>query len=94
VLLVLLLLHVDLSAAQHDYMLTQGELVTEREERLKDIRAIGLPDEFADCIPDFVEKVDEHIRDRYGSIEQYLEGAGVDKQMQRQVKANLAVAEE
>jgi len=90
VLLALLLLHVSLDAANHDYMLTQAELVPEREERVKEINAIGLPDDFADCDPHFVQKVEEHIQEKYGSIEQYLEHAGIDAQMQQRVKENLA----
>lgn len=86
-----MLLHVELGAAQYDYMLSQGELVSERVERLKEINSIGLPDSFADCDPELVKTVDEHIRTRYGSIEGYLEHAGVDKDMQVRVRHNLLV---
>lgn len=91
VLFTLMLLHVELGAAEYDYMLSQGELVSERQERLKEINSIGLPDSFADCDPGLVKTVDEHIRHRYGSIESYLSQAGVDKSMQQRVKENLWV---
>jgi protein-tyrosine phosphatase len=84
-----MLLHIELGAAEYDYMLSQGELVSEREDRLKEIHSIGLPDSFADCDPKLVKTVDEHIRHRYGSIEGYLEQAGVDKETQERVKNNL-----
>lgn len=93
-LFTLMLLHVELAAAQHDYMLSQGELVSERSERLKEINSIGLPDSFADCDAELVKTVDEHIRTRYGSIEGYLEHAGVNKDMQARVKHNLLVESE
>jgi protein-tyrosine phosphatase len=89
VLFTLMLLQIELGAAQYDYMLSQGELVSERADRLKEIHSIGLPDSFADCDPELVKTVDEHIRQRYGSIEGYLEHAGVDKKMQEGVRNNL-----
>jgi protein-tyrosine phosphatase len=89
VLMAVLLLGGSVEAANYDYMLSQGELVSEREERLVEIHSIGLPDEFAGCDPDLVAKVDEHIRVKYGSIEEYLEKNGVDKEMQGKVKQNL-----
>jgi protein-tyrosine phosphatase len=89
VLMAELLLGASVEAADYDYMLSQGELVTEREERLVEIHSIGLPDEFAGCDPQLVVKVDEHIRGTYGSIEQYLERNGVTKEMQDRVRKNL-----
>jgi protein tyrosine/serine phosphatase len=90
VLLTLLLMGVELDAAEHDYMITQSELVSEREERTKEINSIGLPDSFADCDPGFVKEVDRHIRDRFGGIEQYLEHTGVNAELQASVRRNLA----
>ena len=89
VLLALLLLHVPLEAAEYDYMATQQELTSEREARLKEINSIGLPDEFADCDPSFVKKVDEHIKAKYGDVEHYLKQAGVDEEMLHAVRKNL-----
>jgi protein-tyrosine phosphatase len=84
-----MLLHIELGAANYDYMLSQGELVSERMERLREIHSIGLPDSFADCDPSLVRTVDQHIRHRYGSIEGYLELAGVDREMQERVRKNM-----
>jgi protein-tyrosine phosphatase len=89
VLMVELLLGASVEAANYDYMLSQGELVSEREERLVEINSIGLPDEFAGCDPQLVAKVDEHIRGVYGSIEQYLDKNGVGEEMQERVRKNL-----
>lgn len=86
VLLTLLLLEVPIEAAEKDYMMSQEELVPEREERVKEINSIGLPDSFADCDPRFVRAVDEHLRERYGGIGGYLEYAGVSAEVQNDVR--------
>ena len=49
VLLVLLLLNAPNEAIEKDYRLSESELQPEREERLKEITSIGLPESFADC---------------------------------------------
>lgn len=92
VLLTLLLSDVPIDAAQHDYMISQDELIPERKERVKEINSIGLPDSFADCDSDFVKQVDDHINEVYGGIQQYLRLAGVDIETQETVRKNIAAA--
>lgn len=75
VLLVLLLLGVGRGEAQREYESSEQALEKEREERLVEIRAIGLGDEFAGCGADWVEDVSAHLEERYGGVEAYLEGA-------------------
>ncbi len=88
--LALMLLEVAVDAINHDYILSQEELQSEREERLREIYSIGLTEEFADCHPRLVEEVKLHIDQTYGSIEKYLEVCGVTKGMQDTVKQLLA----
>ena len=91
ILLILLLLHIPFPAAEEDYMLSDRELASEREERISEIEPMGFPAWFAGCDPGFVKAMDEHIREKYGGIEKYLEGVGVDGEMQgRMRKALLA----
>lgn len=87
--LVLMLLGVAVDAINHDYMLSQEELQSKREERLKEIYSIGLTDEFADCDPHLVEEVARHINQKYGSIEKYLEVCGLTKEMEGSIKGFL-----
>ncbi|KAF2759213.1 hypothetical protein EJ05DRAFT_475436 [Pseudovirgaria hyperparasitica] len=89
IMLCLLLLGVPVDAINYDYMLTDGELVSGREERLKEIRSIGLGDDFGRCAPGMVSKVDKHIQDRYGGIQSYLTSVGVTDDMQKAVIHNL-----
>jgi len=86
VLLVLMLLGVDREAIDKDYMISQGELLPEKEDRLKEIRSIGLPDEFAGCPDNWVESVHEHINTDYGGVEKYLLSCGVTEDMEESLK--------
>ena len=86
--LVLFLLGVPLEAINQDYLMTDGELDSEREERLKEIRSIGLDDSFAYCDKDMVENVNKHLLEK-GGIENYLDSCGVTEEMRTKVKQIL-----
>jgi protein-tyrosine phosphatase len=86
ILLILLLCGVGQEAAEQDYVLSAKELEPENEERLKDIRKVGLDDSFVGCPPDFVEKVIKHLDDQYGGVEKYLSRIGVDPDAQHRIR--------
>jgi protein-tyrosine phosphatase len=90
VMLILLLLKTDLGIIDKDYQLSESELAAEMEERLREIGAIGLSRQFALCPSDLVPSVNSHILERYGSVEQYLEKAGVTKEQIDFVKRKLS----
>jgi protein-tyrosine phosphatase len=83
--LLLLLLNVPVDAIQYDYMLTDRGLITEREEKVKEVASIGLKENFADCDPDLVQSVIKHIKDKYGSPQKYLLQIGVSKDQQSNI---------
>ena len=56
--------------------MSEKELLPERESRLKEIRSIGLSDDFADCPKDWIEKMNEHLEEKYGGVSKYCEGIG------------------
>jgi len=87
--LVLMLLDVPTDAIDRDYMTSSTELSPERDEKLLEVHSIGLTDEFAECDPQLVGIVDDHIRSKYGSIGKYLRKAGVSTNMQAQVRRIL-----
>ena len=89
VLLVLMLCDVPREVIEDDYRLSQGELAPEREERIKEIRAIGLGDDFADCPADWIEKVSGYVDSEFGGVEKYLLRCGVTVDMQNRVKEVL-----
>lgn len=93
VLLVLMLLGVTRQAIERDYRLSEKELLSERAEKLREIRSIGLPDEFADCPEGWVGKVCGWIDERFGGVEAYLEHCGVGAAMRDRVKKILMKVE-
>ncbi|PTU19241.1 hypothetical protein P175DRAFT_0441647 [Aspergillus ochraceoroseus IBT 24754] len=81
VVLLLLLLTgvVDDEAMAAEYVLSESELAVEGEERMKEIRALGLDDEFARCPGVFTREVGAYLDERYGGVQGYLGGVlGVD----------------
>jgi protein-tyrosine phosphatase len=91
VMLVLFLLGVEEAAVDKDYRLSEPELAPEREQRMKEIRSIGLTEQFAVCPPDVVSSVRSHIERKYGTTEDYLEYTGVSKDTIDRVKRILSV---
>lgn len=93
ILLVLSLLNIDQLAISSDYIRSEGELLPEREERMREIESLGLSEEFARCPKGFVERVQEFLIDSYGSVEGYLTGIGVEQDMQEKVLQILSSGE-
>ena len=93
ILLVLMLCgvhQVDMRAITSDYVMSEKELEPENEERLKEIRSIGLDETFAACPPDFVEKVTGYIQDQYNGAGDYLEHIGIPHDKQTRIKTILS----
>lgn len=90
VMLVLFLLGASIEAVEKDYLLSEPELLPEKEERLKEIQSIGLTEHFAGCPTDLVPRLHQHIIEKYGSIEEYLVGVGVTVEMQDRIQGVLS----
>ena len=90
VLLVLMLLDVPVRAIEGDYRFSESELKPEREEKVQEIRSIGLPDSFADCPADWVETVCAFVDGRYGGVREYLLHCGVTEAQQDSIKRIVA----
>lgn len=89
ILLALMLLRVPVEAIEKDYRLSEAELEPERDEKLAEIRSIGLPDTFADCPADWVATVSGWINETYGGVEKYLASCGVDEGQQASLRSIL-----
>lgn len=89
VILVLLLCNIDIATITQDYILSETELEPEYEERMKEIRSIGLDESFAKCPENFVRDMAQFIETQYGSVEQYLSSIGVPKLQITQVRETL-----
>ncbi|KAL6716345.1 hypothetical protein ACLMJK_005911 [Lecanora helva] len=89
VMLLLLLLDTPMPVISADYMASERELEGEKEARMKEIGAIKLGGEFAGCPEGFVEELNQHINQKYGGLQRYLVGIGVDAETQTRVRQNL-----
>ena len=89
VILVLLLCQVPEQAITADYRASERELVPERESRMKEIRSLGLTEEFASCPAGFVEGVIRFLSEGWGGVEGYLESVGVNEDLRNGVRSCL-----
>lgn len=77
VMLVLLLLDVPTEAITHDYVMSERELLPEREKRLREIRSIGLTEDFAGCPERWVREMEGWLGEKYGGVGEYVREIGV-----------------
>lgn len=91
VLLVLTLLNIEQSTISSDYLRSEKELVPENKERMREIEILGLSEEFAGCSKDFVEKVQQFLRESYGSVERYMTSVGIDQAMQEMIVQSVSL---
>lgn len=93
VLMILLLAGetVPAAAIADDYMRSELELLSEFEERMREVRALGLGEDYTRCPPGFVEAVTQYLQDRYGGVKGYLAGIGVDEEMQGHIRHKLLI---
>jgi protein-tyrosine phosphatase len=89
IILALLLCDVKMDAIVSDYTLSEPELESEKEQRMKEIRSIGLDESFAKCPPQFCQLVLDHLNSKYGGIAKYLEGIGVGHSQQQTIRQIL-----
>ncbi|KAJ5670267.1 uncharacterized protein N7477_005630 [Penicillium maclennaniae] len=79
------------TAIADDYIRSELELVPEFEERLREIRALGLGEEYTRCPPGFVDSTTQYLQDRYGGVRGYLAGIGIDAAMQEHIRQILLI---
>jgi protein-tyrosine phosphatase len=56
--------------------MSEKELLPEKESRMKEIRSIGLSEEFAGCPTNWIEKMNEHLNEKYGGVSEYCRSIG------------------
>lgn len=83
--LLLLMLNTPLDAITHDYVMSEKELEPERESRLKEIRSIGLTEDFAGCPRDWIQCMDRHLEEKYGGLQAYLRRIGVREEQEAEL---------
>ncbi|KAK3181067.1 hypothetical protein K4F52_007608 [Lecanicillium sp. MT-2017a] len=87
--LVLMILDVPIDAIEHDYFLSNAGLETEREKLIKEVKQIGLTEEWVGTSKDMVVGMQRHLDDKYGGLEAYLDGIGFNKGCRVQLRDTL-----
>ncbi|KAL3957888.1 hypothetical protein ACCO45_008466 [Purpureocillium lilacinum] len=87
--LLLMILEVPAPAIEHDYFLTDAALVSEREERIAEIRNIGLTDEWFNTAEDMITGMEKHLAQTYGGLDAYLDGIGFSEQDRARLREKL-----
>ncbi|OAQ77638.1 tyrosine/serine protein phosphatase [Purpureocillium lilacinum] len=87
--LLLMILEVPASAIEHDYFLTDAALVSEREERIAEIRNIGLTDEWFNTAEDMITGMEKHLAQTYGGLDAYLDGIGFSEEDRARLREKL-----
>lgn len=90
IVLVLLVCGVPTESIQYDYHLSDEKLRSEQEGRLREIREMGLGDDFGRTAPGFVAGVVRHLEERHGGLEAYLDGIGFGDEERARLRRKLA----
>ncbi|RAK98355.1 putative tyrosine/serine protein phosphatase [Aspergillus ibericus CBS 121593] len=92
IILLLLLLVADfvpIDAVAADYVRSEGELVIEMEERMKEVRLLGLSEEYTKCPDGFTGRICAHLEERYGGVEGYLGLIGIGREKVERIRRVL-----
>ncbi|KAL1850414.1 hypothetical protein Daus18300_012948 [Diaporthe australafricana] len=90
VVLVLLICGVPVDAIQYDYHLSDEKLLSEQEDRLREIRQMGLGDDFGKTAPGFVSGIVDHLESTYGGLAKYLDSIGFGDDKRAKLREKLA----
>ncbi|PKY04024.1 hypothetical protein P168DRAFT_327045 [Aspergillus campestris IBT 28561] len=72
-----------------DYVRSEPELVAEVDERMKEIRKLGLSEEYTKCPAGFIGEIKRHLQEVYGGVEGYLSYVGVTGEEVERVRGVL-----
>ena len=86
IILALMLCGIDLNSIDDDYRVSEPELESEKEERMVEIRSIGLDESFAQCPADFCERINGHLEQKYGGVRNYLASTGISETQQQAIR--------
>ena len=92
IILLLLLLEMPLLAIAADYVASERELEVEMEERIADMKQVGLGRDFAECPKSFVACVAGELDGKYGGVKNYLrDHVGVGEKVQETIKSIMLI---
>lgn len=76
--LVLMILDVPVDAIEHDYFLSDKLPEAELQKRVRDVREIGLADDWSRTASTLIPFITTHIKEEYGDLNSYLDLNGFD----------------
>ncbi|KAL3472809.1 putative tyrosine/serine protein phosphatase [Aspergillus californicus] len=84
---------VDGETVAREYVLSEKELekepAEEKEQRMMEIRALGLDEEYARCPRDFTQKITAFLGEKYGGAQGYFDFIGVEKEVIEKVRTRF-----
>ena len=85
-----MILCVPLEAIEHDYFLTDPALRGKgHDQRIAEVRSIGLPDHWAETTKDMITGVRDHLSKQYGGLDAYLDSIRFPKAERDRIRDNL-----
>lgn len=89
--LLLMILDIPMSAIEHDYLLTDDGLARDREQLIKEVKSVGLTEAWAYTDRGMMVGLKQHLDDRYGGLDMYLDSIRFDKSQRALVRDTLLV---
>ena len=73
-----MILDVPVDAIEHDYFLSDKLPEAELQKRVRDVREIGLADDWSRTASTLIPFITTHIKEEYGDLNSYLDLNGFD----------------
>jgi hypothetical protein len=74
-----MILDIPIDAIEHDYFLTDAALSHGLDQRLAELREVGLADDWAGTASNMITAIRDHLDERYGGLDGYLDHIGFTK---------------
>ena len=84
-----MLLDVPITAIEYDYKLTDKALEGDKEERLAEIREIGLTDDWGMTSKELISSVAQNIEVKYGGLAGYMDAIGFTETERKELRDAL-----
>lgn len=81
-----MILDVPLDAIEHDYFLSDAVSNHVLQERTREVREIGLSDDWAGTASDLIQSISERIAGDYGDLDTYLDLNGFNKMRRTELR--------
>ncbi|KAG1286252.1 hypothetical protein G6F65_002314 [Rhizopus arrhizus] len=75
----------------NDYAKTQKGLAPVYQQMLEEVRRIGLSDDFVQAPPQYMRELLGFLKEKHGSVDNYLDAIGFGKELRERVRKNICV---